>query len=178
MSIEYARCRPCDSAAMAPVPRIFYNQPQHSTALRRQPRRAALVRCPTRVTRPTPPRQPFTTGTIPPAAAPSAPVPAPLLKPAASTLPKAPVPAATVGIALTLVACALFSVMDGTTRIAGQVLPLLMVLWVRLLVQALVTSALVLPRYGLAALRTAHPKFQCTRALLGCMTSGFVFSAS
>ena len=74
-----------------------------------------------------------------------------------------------------MTACALFSVMDGMTRTAGQVLPMLMVLWVRLFIQALVTTALVLPRQGLAALHTAHPKFQCMRALLGCMTSGFGF---
>ena len=35
----------------------------------------------------------------------------------------------------------------------------------------LVTTALVLPRHGLAALRTAHPKFQVSRALFGITTS-------
>lgn len=102
------------------------------------------------------------------------PTPLPALTSAAATTPGT-APSALAGIALTVLACSLFSMMDGTTRIAGQVLPMLMVLWVRLMGQALVTSALVLPRYGWAALRTEHPKFQCSRALLGCMTSGFGF---
>ncbi|MFG5777081.1 DMT family transporter [Comamonas sp. J-3] len=84
-------------------------------------------------------------------------------------------PSALAGIAFAVLSCALFSVMDGVTRYVGQVLPMLMVLWVRLLVQALVTTALVLPRQGLAALRTVHPRFQYSRALLGCMTSACGF---
>ena len=93
--------------------------------------------------------------------------------PALPTLAAAP--SALAGIAFAVLACMLFSVMDGVTRYVGQLLPMLMVLWVRLLVQALVTTALVLPRQGLAALRTAHPRFQYSRAVLGCMTSAFGF---
>lgn len=75
------------------------------------------------------------------------------------------------GIALTLSACALFALLDSATKYAGLVLPMLLVLWLRFLAQALVTTALVLPRHGLAALRTAHPRFQASRALFGITTS-------
>lgn len=78
---------------------------------------------------------------------------------------------ALLGIALTLSACALFALLDSATKYAGLVLPMLLVLWLRFLAQALVTTALVLPRHGLAALRTAHPKFQVSRALFGITTS-------
>ena len=78
---------------------------------------------------------------------------------------------AMLGIALTLSACALFALLDSATKYAGLVLPMLLVLWLRFLAQALVTTALVLPRHGLAALRTAHPKFQVSRAVFGITTS-------
>lgn len=78
---------------------------------------------------------------------------------------------ALLGIALTLSACALFALLDSATKYAGLILPMLLVLWLRFLAQALVTTALVLPRHGLAALRTAHPKFQASRALFGISTS-------
>lgn len=78
---------------------------------------------------------------------------------------------AMLGIALTLSACALFALLDSATKYAGLVLPMLLVLWLRFLAQALVTTALVLSRHGLAALRTAHPKFQASRAVFGITTS-------
>lgn len=78
---------------------------------------------------------------------------------------------AMLGIGLTLSACALFALLDSATKYAGLVLPMLLVLWLRFLAQALVTTALVLPRHGLAALRTAHPKFQASRAVFGITTS-------
>jgi S-adenosylmethionine uptake transporter len=79
------------------------------------------------------------------------------------------------GIALTLTACALFALLDSATKFAGQCLSMLLVLWLRFLSQALVTTALVLPRHGLAALHTAHPKFQAARALFGITTSVCAF---
>lgn len=66
---------------------------------------------------------------------------------------------ALLGMALTLTTCALFALLDSATQFAGQ--------WLSL---ALVVTALVLPRYGLAALRTAHPKFQAARVLFGIST--------
>lgn len=82
---------------------------------------------------------------------------------------------ALLGITLTLCACALFALLDSATKYSGQVLPMLLVLWLRFLAQALVTSALVLPRQGLAALRTGHPRFQASRALFGILTTVCAF---
>lgn len=79
------------------------------------------------------------------------------------------------GITLTTTACALFALLDSATKFSGQVLPMLMVLYLRFLAQALVTAAMVLPRHGWGALRTAHPKFQISRAASGFMTSAFAF---
>ncbi len=52
---------------------------------------------------------------------------------------------------------------------------MLMVVWLRFVAQALVTTALALPRHGLRALRTEHPKFQIGRALSGVLTTVFAF---
>ena len=86
-----------------------------------------------------------------------------------------PVHAALSGIALTIIACALFALLDSGTKFAGQFLPMLLVVWLRFVAQALVTTALTLPRQGLQALRTAHPKFQIGRAISGVMTTVFAF---
>ena len=83
--------------------------------------------------------------------------------------------AALTGIGLTVLACALFALLDSGTKFAGQALPMLLVVWLRFMAQALVTTALVLPRHGLQALRTEHPKFQVSRALSGVMTTVFAF---
>ncbi|NMM86753.1 EamA family transporter [Rhodococcus sp. SRB_17] len=82
---------------------------------------------------------------------------------------------ALVGIALATAACALFALLDSATKFSGQVLPMLMVLWLRFAAQALVTTAMVLPRHGWAAWRTAHPRFQIGRAASGFLTSVFAF---
>lgn len=86
-----------------------------------------------------------------------------------------PVRATLAGIALTVTACALFALLDSGTKYTGQFLPMLMVVWLRFVAQALVTTAVVLPRHGLQALRTHHPKFQVGRALSGVMTTVFAF---
>ena len=79
------------------------------------------------------------------------------------------------GIALTVVSCALFALLDSGTKFAGQWQPMLMVVWLRFVAQALVTSALVLPRQGLGALRTRHLRFQLGRALSGVLATVFAF---
>jgi drug/metabolite transporter (DMT)-like permease len=86
-----------------------------------------------------------------------------------------PARAALTGIGLTVVACALFALLDSGTKFAGQLLPMLLVVWLRFVAQAIVTSALVLPRQGLQAFRTAHPKFQLSRAISGVLTTVCAF---
>jgi drug/metabolite transporter (DMT)-like permease len=94
---------------------------------------------------------------------------------AGAAAPVSPVHAALTGIALTITACALFALLDSATKFSGSLLPMALVVWLRFLAQALVTAAIVLPRHGWQALRTAHPKFQAGRALSGCMTTVFAF---
>lgn len=86
-----------------------------------------------------------------------------------------PARAALTGIALAACACALFALLDSGTKFAGEYLPMLMVVWLRFVAQALVTAALVLPRQGWRAFRTEHPSFQISRALSGVMTTVFAF---
>ena len=82
---------------------------------------------------------------------------------------------AALGVTLTVAACALFAVLDSATKFSGQLLPVLMVLWLRFLAQASVTSALVLPRHGFGALKTQHLKFQLLRAIAGLLTTVCAF---
>ncbi|WP_315123057.1 DMT family transporter [Comamonas antarctica] len=79
------------------------------------------------------------------------------------------------GIGLTVCACALFALLDSATKFSGQFLPMLLVVWLRYLAQALVTAALVVPRHGLAILRTQHPRFQFSRAACGLATTCIAF---
>ena len=83
--------------------------------------------------------------------------------------------AALIGIGLTVFACALFALLDSGTKYAGQFLPMMLVIWLRFMAQALVTTVLVVPRHGWQALRTQHPKFQVGRALSGALTTMFAF---
>ena len=79
------------------------------------------------------------------------------------------------GVLLTVSACALFAMLDSATKYSGMYLPMLMVVCLRYLVQALVTSALVLPRQGWQALRTQHVKLQLLRAVAGLLTTACSF---
>lgn len=73
-------------------------------------------------------------------------------------------------------AMACFAAMDTATKILSATVPLLMVVWVRYVVQLLVLSAALLPRRGRALLRTRRPGLQVVRALMVLATSfvGFI----
>lgn len=79
------------------------------------------------------------------------------------------------GIALTVGACACFALLDTATKLVSAKVPLFMALWLRYLLQSLLTSAWVLPRSGWRLPRTAHPRFQVLRAVLFAGTSLFGF---
>ncbi len=82
---------------------------------------------------------------------------------------------ALVGIALTVVACACFALLDTATKLVSVGVPLLMALWMRYLFQSVLTTAFVLHREGRAALRTTQPRFQALRGALFTATSLFGF---
>ncbi|MEH3086992.1 MAG: DMT family transporter [Xylophilus ampelinus] len=108
----------------------------------------------------------------PPAPAPSASTAAGTSRFAAAPAAQGPVPA----IAMVLTAMACFSVLDATTKLlSGAGVPVLMAMWARYGVQAVVTAAVLLPWRGLAGLRTANPRFQLLRGVLMLMTSLLAF---
>jgi drug/metabolite transporter (DMT)-like permease len=79
------------------------------------------------------------------------------------------------GIGLTVAAVACFAVSDTTAKFVTSFVPLMVALWFRYAIQAFITTVLILPKYGTAALRTAHPKFQILRGVLLATTSVLAF---
>ena len=82
------------------------------------------------------------------------------------------------GVMLILLMAMCFSTLDTTAKYVGQTLPVLLVLWARYSVQALIMAAWL----GVRALRgggnlfaTAHPRFQVLRGALLLLTSALLF---
>ena len=80
------------------------------------------------------------------------------------------------GVALLLVAVCCFATMDTTVRYVGQRVPVLLILWVRYAMQALL-SALWIVAFRTGGFRTAQPRFQALRGTLLLLSSGFTFVA-
>lgn len=76
-----------------------------------------------------------------------------------------------IGIALAVIAMVCFAALDTITKYVSASIPLFMAIWFRYTVQAVLTTAVVLPLRGRAALRTVHPKFQVLRGVLLLSTS-------
>jgi drug/metabolite transporter (DMT)-like permease len=79
------------------------------------------------------------------------------------------------GIGLLLLATACFATLDTATKVSTTVVPVVMGVWFRYAFQAAATTAVLLPRHGLALLRTAHPKYQALRGALLLGSSVFAF---
>lgn len=77
------------------------------------------------------------------------------------------------GIGLTLLACLAFSVLDAGSKYMGAALPLLMALWLRYVLQTMATIGYGLATAGASIFQTRHWRFQCTRAVLFCMSNAF-----
>ena len=86
-------------------------------------------------------------------------------------------PAPLAGIALVITAMACFASLDTTAKLISASVPLLMAIWFRYCFQAIVTTLAVVPRRGLAVLKTQHPKFQVLRGLLLLTSSFFAFGS-
>ena len=80
------------------------------------------------------------------------------------------------GILCAVTAMACFAVLDTTNKILVAGVPLLMILWVRYMFQAIATSAMMLPQRGLAIFNTSHIGLQILRGLLlvACSLLAFV----
>ena len=86
-------------------------------------------------------------------------------------------PAPLAGIALVITAMACFATLDTTAKLISMSVPLLMAIWFRYCFQAIITTLAVVPRRGLAVLKTQHPKFQVLRGLLLLTSSFFAFGS-
>ena len=86
-------------------------------------------------------------------------------------------PSVLTGIALVVTAMACFATLDTTAKLVSASVPLLMGIWFRYCFQALMTTLVVVPRFGVAVLKTPHPRFQILRGLLLLISSFFAFSS-
>ena len=79
------------------------------------------------------------------------------------------------GIGLVIVAIACFATLDTATKLSSAGVPILMGVWFRYAFQAVATTAVLLPRYGRALLRTEHPRYQLLRGTLLFVSSTLAF---
>ncbi|WP_238136782.1 DMT family transporter [Variovorax sp. JS1663] len=79
------------------------------------------------------------------------------------------------GIGLVLLATACFATLDTATKLSTAGVPILMGVWFRYAFQAAATTAVLLPRHGMALLRTGHPKYQMLRGALLLTSSTLAF---
>ena len=86
-------------------------------------------------------------------------------------------PSVLTGIALVVTAMACFASLDTIAKLISTSLPLLMAIWFRYSFQAVVTTLVVVPRFGVAVLKTQHPRFQMLRGLLLLTSSFFAFGS-
>lgn len=70
------------------------------------------------------------------------------------------------GIGFAVLATACFATLDTTTRHVSAGLSVMVALWFRYAIQAVITTAVVWPGRGRRVLQTAHPRFQLARGLL------------
>jgi drug/metabolite transporter (DMT)-like permease len=87
-----------------------------------------------------------------------------------------PPPRPLLGVALIIAAVCCFATMDTSVRYVGQRLPVLLILWMRYAMQALL-SALWIVVFRSGGFRTAQPRFQALRGTLLLMSSAFTFVA-
>jgi drug/metabolite transporter (DMT)-like permease len=81
------------------------------------------------------------------------------------------------GIGLLVAAVACFAVLDTTTKRVTAEVPLWMAIWARYFFQAVLTSALVLPKKGLAILQTDRLALQIIRGVLLMAVTLLAFSS-
>ena len=79
------------------------------------------------------------------------------------------------GIGLVVVAVACFAVLDTTAKLSTTAVPILMAVWFRYAFQAVATTLVLLPRYGIAVLKTEHPRYQLLRGSLLLTSSALAF---
>ena len=81
------------------------------------------------------------------------------------------------GIAWSVIAVAFFAASDTIAKYVTSTVSVLVALWFRYAIQSVVMTALMLPKRGMKAFKTAHPKFQVLRGLLLVTTTLLAFSS-
>jgi drug/metabolite transporter (DMT)-like permease len=81
------------------------------------------------------------------------------------------------GIGLISLTYMLFTLLDGSAKWLVQSVPVLVVVWLRFLSQALLASALLFPIRGRALVRTRHLRWHAVRGLMFCAMTGINFWA-
>jgi drug/metabolite transporter (DMT)-like permease len=79
------------------------------------------------------------------------------------------------GIAFVVLAGACFATLDTATKYVALSVPALMALWVRYMLQAVLSTAILLPMHGFALLRTRQPRMQLLRGLMLIGTTTLAF---
>lgn len=79
------------------------------------------------------------------------------------------------GVALVILATACFVGLDTLTKYAGLAMPLLMVVWMRYVVQSVLTAGMLLPARGRGLFHTRHPRLQLLRGVLMLASSTLAF---
>lgn len=79
------------------------------------------------------------------------------------------------GIFFIVLATACFAVLDTTAKYVVLTVPVLMAAWVRYILQAVLSSLVLLPAHGLRILRTRQPRLQLVRGLLLTTSSLLAF---
>jgi drug/metabolite transporter (DMT)-like permease len=85
------------------------------------------------------------------------------------------VPSETTGILLLVAAVVCFGGLDTTGKVAAASVPVAMAIWVRYVVQNILSLAVMWPRHGRELFRTAQPGGQLLRALLLVGCNGLAF---
>lgn len=84
-------------------------------------------------------------------------------------------PLSAIGLVLFAVCC--FGVLDTTTKTVVSAVPLMMAVWVRYAIQAVLSTLLLFPAQGRALWRTQNPKLQLLRGALLLCSSLFAFTS-
>lgn len=81
------------------------------------------------------------------------------------------------GIGLISLTYLLFTLLDGSAKWLVQSVPVIVVVWLRFLSQAVLASALLFPLRGAALVRTRHLRWHVVRGLMFCCMTGINFWA-
>lgn len=81
------------------------------------------------------------------------------------------------GVGYVLAATLCFSVLDTTTKTVVPYVPLVMAVWARYVIQAILSTAILWPAQGRALWRTSNPRLQIVRGMMLLTSTLFAFTS-